>query len=59
MDRRAWRATVHLVAKNRTRLKQLNTAHIGWMLECMDKRRSTYHEVCTALTILWKVYLVS
>ena len=30
MDRGAWQATVHLVAKSRTRLKQLSTAqHIA------------------------------
>ena len=27
MDRRAWQATVHRVAKSWTRLKQLSTAH--------------------------------
>ena len=27
MDRGAWRATVHGVAKSQTRLKQLSTAH--------------------------------
>ena len=58
MDSKAWQATVPGVAKNQTQLKQLNKAHLGWMLECTDKRRNTDHEVCTALTILWKVYLV-
>ena len=29
MDRGAWRATVHRVAKSQIRLKYLSTAHMG------------------------------
>ena len=29
MDRRAWRAIVHMVAKSWTQLKRFNTAHIN------------------------------
>ena len=30
LDREAWRATIHEVAKNQTRLKQLTTQHYLW-----------------------------
>ena len=35
MDRRAWRATVHRVAKSRTQLKRLSM-HVGDIKQCLQ-----------------------
>ena len=37
LDRGAWRATVHGVAKSHTRLKRLSTRiiHCGWSAQCV------------------------
>ena len=60
MGRGAWQATVHGVTKNRTRLKQLSTAHMCvciYVCVCVYMCVCVYIYVCIYIYILFQILL--
>ena len=59
MDRGAWWATVHKVAKSQTRLKQLNThTHLSFFCCCVFFNASFYLLIFKLIILLYNIVLV-